>query len=220
MDDRERFHRQGPDRDGVERDDRVRGLDDARRDGAVFDPTNVRTRGRPPLLATGLALGLVSLVGLGVLDAASGQRPSSRPDGAAASEPAARATPTRRPSGTDSIAGTALSTPAPDVLELDLRPAGSHLVVHGDVYSPRVMQVIVALEDPTGEVMDVRFARLIDGPPSTGLGGGARFDVHFGVPDEFMGEGLWVVATAFSAVGEQLDSIRRPVVSESLLVVS
>jgi hypothetical protein len=216
MDDRERSDGQD-----LERDDRVRGHDDARRDGAVFDPTSVRTRGRPPRLATGLALGLMTLVGLGVVDAINGRRPPPRPDGAAlATEPPARATRTQRPIGDDTIPGTRLQTPVPDVLALDLRPAGSHLVVHGDVYSPRVMQVIVALEDPAGNVMDVRFARLIDGPHSTGLGAGARFDVHFGVPDEFMGEGLWVVATAFSAVGEQLDSIRRPVVRETLLVVS
>jgi hypothetical protein len=40
-----------------------------------------------------------------------------------------------------------------------------------------------------------------------------RFDVHFAVPDEMMGDGLSIEVAAFDNYGGQLTKVRQPVTS-------
>jgi len=36
-----------------------------------------------------------------------------------------------------------------------------------------------------------------------------RFDVQFSVPDEVMGEGIWIAVTAYGEAGKALGTVRK-----------
>jgi len=194
---------------------------DARDEQAVFAPTRVRAGRRPPFIAAGLAAAVVTLVALGAIDRLGGAGPPNVPAAtlgavAEASGPADTVTPTSRQPKRALAARSASPTELPGVFAVTLRPAGSHLFVHGDVYSLDVAAVVVSVEDAAGHVAkrqtielrgDVRAAR----DPGT-----SHFDVQFDIPDEVMGEGVWVRAQAYDHAGVVLESERGPVIISAL----
>lgn len=181
-----------------------------RADGAVFAPTAIRAPRRPPIIALGLALAVGGLALLGALDGL-GQGGSSAADdsGPAIAAEGSRVTP--RPSRTARSTLVPGPTGPVGLVELDVRPAGSHLFVHGEVYSLDIIVVTVAIEDAAGHVSDVESVRLQGGSTAFRLGANARFDVRFDVPDEVMGEGLWVQSNAYDFNGRTIDVQRAPV---------
>lgn len=99
------------------------------------------------------------------------------------------------------------------VLTVDLRPAGSHLFVHGEVFSLRVETVTVRLLDVEGHVAESRSLKIPGGSTSFRLGAVPRFDVHFAVPDEMLADGLVIEAHAIDERGEHVALVRAPVTS-------
>src|SRR5439155_11049253 len=96
-----------------------------------------------------------------------------------------------------------------EVMALDLRPAGSHLFVHGDVFSLAVVRVSVELEDSQGSsVADAESVKIPGGSTAFRIGAVPRFDVQFSVPDEVMGEGMWIAVTAYGDSGKALATVR------------
>jgi hypothetical protein len=193
-----------------------------RQDGAVFAPASVRPGRRPGFVAVGIVVALGGLVAVGALDRLAGRDESqSGHDGML--PPAAEVRPTPEP-----LVSRAPTTPQertdrfvngpevpPDlpptgVLALDLRPAGSHLFVHGDVFSLDVARVSVDLEDSGGSLVTARESVEIPGGSTAfRLGAVPRFDVQFSVPDEVMGEGMWIAVTAYSDAGSTLATVRQ-----------
>jgi len=187
----------------------------ARDDGAVFAPTAIRARGRPPVLAAGLVLTIGALALVGAFEGLGGDASTATaPTAAAAAVPEVTRTP--RPTRTRLPGPVPPPTAPTDILELDLRPAGSHLFVHGDVYSLNVIVVTVSISDAGGHISDVQSVKMQGGSTAFRLGPNARFDVLFDVPDEVMGEGLWVLADAYDSRGRIIESLRQPVVQAPL----
>jgi hypothetical protein len=202
-----------------------RGL--VREDGAVFVATRVRTSRGPRFLAIGVVLALGGLVAVGALDRLSARdQPAS---GRSSVDPAVaevRSTPVTKASRepttpqerSDRLAnGIELpSPPAASVIALDLRPAGSHLFVHGDVFSLAIVRVSVDLEDSHGStVAGAKSVEIPGGSTAFRLGAVPRFDVQFSVPDEVMGEGMWIAVTAYGDAGKALVTVRQLVPRES-----
>jgi hypothetical protein len=190
---------------------------DPRDDGAIFAPTRIRAPGRPPIVPLALALAVSTLIVLGSIEGLRGDR-SSAPDGQAtgAAPDLAQAARTPRPTRAP---GATLVPPqrlSPDILELDLRPAGGDLFVHGEVFSLSVVVVIVSIEDNLGHASDVQSVKLQGGSTAFRLGPNARFDVRFEVPEEDMGEGLWVQANGYDFRGRIIESVRQPVIFVAL----
>jgi hypothetical protein len=193
----------------------------SREDGAVFAPARVRTTRGPRLLAACVAIALSGLVAIAALDRLTGpDQPSSRAtarDAAAAvpSSPVARASraPATPKERSQRFTNGPEIEPRPgsaQVLLLDLRPAGSHLFVHGDVFSLAIVRVSVALEDGGGSLVAARESVGIPGGSTAfRIGAVPRFDVQFSVPDEVMGEGMWVAVTAYNAAGRALATLRQ-----------
>src|SRR6185503_18505178 len=98
---------------------------------------------------------------------------------------------------------------AQGVLRVDLRPAGSHLFVHGDIYTLAIVRVTVSLEDQAGSAISRKSVDIPGGSTAFQLGAVPRFDVHFVLPDELMGDGVWVSTTAFNRDGRELASFRQ-----------
>jgi hypothetical protein len=181
---------------------------DERTEGAVFAPTAIRARGRPPVVVLGLALALGGLALVGALDGlgAGDSSPTDMP-AIAADAPRITSRPTR------TVRSTLVPPPTgpASLVELDVRPAGSQLFIHGEVYSLNVIRVTVSIEDAAGHVSDVQSARLQGGSTAFRLGANARFDLRFDVPDEVMGEGLWFQASAYDFRRRTIDVQRAPV---------
>jgi hypothetical protein len=192
-----------------------------REDGAVFAPATVRSGRRPSLVAVGVLVALGGLIVIGGLDRLSGG--DETPSGHDGTLPAAvvRPTPESRPSRAPTtpqertdrfVDGPEIGSDRPpaDVLALDLRPAGSHLFVHGDVFSLAVVRVSVDLEDSGGSLVAAMESITIPGGSTAfRLGAVPRFDVQFSVPDEVMGEGMWIAVTAYSDTGSPLATLRQ-----------
>jgi hypothetical protein len=203
------------------------GTDDDRgsaihEDGAVFAPATVRPGRRPSIVAVGVVVALGGLVAVGALDRLAGrdQAPSEL-DGTvplaavvhATPEPRDSRAPTTPQERTDRfVNGPEIWPDGPrvGVLALDLRPAGSHLFVHGDVFSVDVARVSVDLEDSAGSLVAAMVSVNIPGGSTAfRLGAVPRFDLQFSVPDEVMGEGMWIAVTAYSDSGSRLATVRQ-----------
>jgi hypothetical protein len=187
-------------------------------DGAVFAPTRIRARGRPPILLAIAALTVGGLIAVGLFDGLRGDASSAVLETGAS--PTTRTEAARpRPPRSDRSTLVPPSTLPAALIALDLRPAGSHLFVHGDVFSVNVIVVTVSLEDAEGNVSETRSARLPGGSTAFRTGPNPRFDVRFDVPDELMGEGLFVRANAYDFRGRIIGSFRSPVVRPSNVVL-
>ena len=185
----------------------------AHEDGAIFAPAQVRTSRGPRFLAVGVALALGALVAIGAVDRLISP---DQPVAARVTEGplVAQVRPTPPPPNRSKrfingpeIAPRQIPT---QVVALDLRPAGSHLFVHGDVFSLAVVRVSVDLEDGRGTpVVAPASVQIPGGSTAFRLGAVPRFDVQFSVPDEVMGEGMWIAVTAYGAAGKALGTVRQ-----------
>jgi len=188
-------------------------------DGAVFAPTVVRRARGPRVLAGIVVAALGGLVAIGALDRGATPEPNSAavargdvvatpvPSGRSASRPPGAVASPRPETGTATFDG---------LVQLDVRPAGSRLFVHGDVYSLKVQVVVLSIEDATGHVADTRSVRLQGGSTAFRLGANTRFDALFEVPDELMGEGLWVHADAYDTRGRIIEAQQELIVAPVL----
>ena len=202
-----------------------------REDGAVFVPARVRTSRGSRLLAVGVTLALGGLVAVGAIDRLLGsdQTASARASVAPlvaelSSTPVARAsraptTPQERSERFNNGMEIAPATQPAEIVALDLRPAGSHLFVHGDVFSIAVVRVSVDLEDGQGSLVAAPASvKIPGGSTAFRIGAVPRFDVQFSVPDEVMGEGMWIAVTAYGDTGNRLGTVRQlvPRVSDAM----
>ena len=185
----------------------------AREDGAVFVPTRVRGARGGRILASVVVVVVGGLIALGALDgqpessdvavAPTSQAPAAtlRAQAAQSSRPPPRASAPAHPGAHD---------PALDaVFDFDVRPAGSHLFIHGDVFSLAVTHVRVTLEDPAGHVAERVSVEVPGGSRAFLLGAVPRFDVHFLLPDEVQADGYVIAATALDAKGHRLATLEQ-----------
>lgn len=196
-------------------------------DGAIFAPTQVRRSGTPRILASVVLIALGGLIGIGALDRVLGQGAPVTPQTGGGPGPSkvqatapghTREDPGQRYTNGPEIGPSRTGPPGQpaEVLHVDPRPAGSHLFVHGEVFSLNVVVVVVSLEDASGNVADLQSVKLQGGSTAFLLGPNARFDALFNVPDELMGEGLWVHANAYDTYGRILDAVQQPVIAPIL----
>jgi hypothetical protein len=203
-------------------DDRSDSAD--RDDGAVFAPARVRGS-RGSRILVGVAVVLVgALVAIGVLDrqpesadvavlpASDAPAPPAtiRPETARSSRPPPRAS--------IGVPGSGTGSPTAQVFDFDVRPAGSHLFIHGDVFSLTVTRVRVRIEDSAGHVAATRAVDVPGGSRAFLIGAVPRFDVHFFLPDELQADGFVVSATALDAKGHRIVTLeqRVPRAAESM----
>ena len=186
----------------------------AAEDGAVFAPIRVKGTRRPRILASLVIAAVGGLIAIGALDRWAPSPPTAV---AAASEgPAAtlvaQATRSSRPPPRAS-----LPTPGPfdgrdgaaQFIDLDIRPAGSHLFIHGDVFSLDVARVTVRIEDSAGHVAATRSVDIPGGSTAFRIGSVPRFDVHFALADEIQADGYVVSATALDSAGHRLTTLLK-----------
>jgi hypothetical protein len=183
----------------------------ARNDDAVFAPTRVRGARGPRIVAAVVIAAVGGLVAIGALD-------REHPPEAVAVAPAsiAPAATLRSQTARSSRPPPSAALPTPRgshdpaldaVFDLDVRPAGSHLFIHGDVFSLAVTRVRVTLEDAAGNVAQRTSVAVPGGSRSFLLGAVPRFDVHFFLPDEVQADGFVVSATALDAKGHRLATV-------------
>src|SRR2546423_785836 len=73
-----------------------------------------------------------------------------------------------------------------------------------------VVPVKVDLEDSQGRlVAAAESVKIPGGSTAFRLGAVPRFDVQFSVPDEVMGEGIWIAVTAYGEAGKALTTVRQ-----------
>jgi len=184
---------------------------DGREDGAFFEPAQVRTSRGQRFLAVGVAFALCALVGLGAInrmltpDETSSNRATVGP---AVAQAQPKQEPSQRFTNGPEIIGP--PTQPPEIVALDLKPAGSDLFVHGDLFSLAVVRVSVELEDSHGSaVAATESVKIPGGSTAFRLGAVPRFDVQFNVPDGLMGEGIWIAVTAYGNAGRTLAIVRQ-----------
>ncbi len=175
----------------------------------VVTPSSLPAR-RPPILAAVVVAGITLAAVAGVLGSGGHGSPESTVAVFGGTAPAAGLTtapsptrPARRPAPPP--------TARPEILALDVRPAGSSLVVHGQVFSLAVDVVVVSVEDPSGVVTSSEAVSLPGGSTAFRIGAYDRFFVRFEVPDEIIADGLWIAADAYDVDGAPLVRIRQAV---------
>ena len=185
----------------------------AAEDGAIFAPIRVTGTRRPRILASLVIAAVGGLIAIGALDRGAPASPSSAV-AAASKGPAAtlvpQATRSSRPPPRPS-----LQVPGPfdgragaaQLIDLDIRPAGSHLFIHGDVFSLDVARVTVRIEDSAGHVAATRSVDIPGGSTAFRIGSVPRFDVHFALADEIQADGYVVSATALDSAGHRLTTL-------------
>jgi hypothetical protein len=92
-------------------------------------------------------------------------------------------------------------------VDLDVRPAGGDLFIHGDVFSLDVARVTVTLEDSAGNVAATRSVDIPGGSTAFRIGSVPRFDVHFTLGEEAQADGFMVSATALDSAGRRLTTL-------------
>jgi hypothetical protein len=187
----------------------------SRDEGAVFAPTSVRGARGPRMLAAVVVVALGGLVAIGAFD----RQPE--PDAVAAAPTADQRVAASelpapwprlpRPRGTIGAPGLVQGRFVDSVIRIDVRPAGSRLYIHGDVFSLAVATVSVRIEDDLGNVAATQFVGVPGGSTAFWVGAVPRFDVHFFFPDEVQADGYIVAATALDARGHEIATLRQRV---------
>ena len=179
----------------------------AHRDDAVFAPTRVRGPRGPRALASIVVVALGALVAIGALERQPTAETSSvdgRTNGPVAIGPV-RPTATVLETGrTVQRSNRFTNDPIVPTFDLDVRQAGSHLFIHGDVFSLAVARVSVTLEDEAGNISATKAVEVPGGSTAFRLGAVPRFDIHFFLPDEVAADGFVVLATALDSAGHPL----------------
>jgi hypothetical protein len=174
--------------------------------GAVFEPTRVRPARGPRMLAAVAGLAVVGLIAVGALDRQ--VTPSAESSAATPASKSSRPPP-QASLGAQGIPNESVSDA---VLELDVRPSGTDLFIHGDVFSLAVSRVSVTLEDPFGHVAAKTTLDVPGGSTAFRIGALPRFDVHFLLPQEIRHDGFVVLATALDGRGVELATLSQWVV--------
>jgi len=192
-------------------DDQPRpGADD---DGAFFAPVRVNGARRPRILASLVVVAVGGLVAVGALERAAAP-PQTATVGDATAAPAA-SVPAPTPAGSRPRAQASGQAPGTvDALggdaryiELAVRPAGTDLFIHGDVFSLDVARVTVRLEDRAGNVAATKSVDIPGGSTAFRIGAVPRFDVHFLLADKVRADGYLVSATALDSAGRKLTTL-------------
>ena len=184
----------------------------AREDGAVFVPARVRGSRGPRLLATLVVVAVGGMIAVGALDREPARGAASVAGATADSAVVANdhtPTSTPRTARTELPSNRFTNDPIVQPIGFDVRSAGSHLFIHGDVFSLAVSRVLVKLEDLTGHVADTRSVDVPGGSTAFRLGAVSRFDVHFFLPDEVQADGFVVSATALDSAGHRLTTVEE-----------
>src|SRR6476646_8214267 len=186
----------------------------ATEDGAFFAPMRVKGTRRPRVLASLVFAGVGALIAIGALDR---KTPSASSAVAGASEgpsatQGAQATRPNRPPPRASleVPGRLDGGDAAPLLNLQVTPDGSHLVIHGEVFSLDVARVSVRVEDPAGHVAASRSVEIPGGSTAFRIGAVPRFDVLFALPAEIQADGYVVSATALDSAGRRLTTLLQP----------
>jgi hypothetical protein len=181
-------------------------------DGAIFAPVRVRGTRRPRIRAFLVIVAVGALITIGALDrGAAAPGTATVADGtnrAAASVPPAPHATQPRPRASAQVPGT-VDAPGDGArfVDLDVRPAGGDLFIHGDVLSLDVARVTVTLEDSAGNVAATRSVDIPGGSTAFRIGSVPRFDVHFTLADEVQAHGFMVSATAIDSAGRRLTTL-------------
>src|SRR5689334_2186461 len=152
----------------------------ARDDGATFAPAQVRSSRAPRILASVVVVAVGAMVAVGALnrdpDAGSVAvtPPSEAPAATLRAQTARSSRPPPRPTAGPPASGG--GSTSRQIFALDVRPAGSHLFIHGDVFSLEVARVRVKLEDAAGHVAATRAVDLPGGSTAFLIGAVPRFD--------------------------------------------
>jgi hypothetical protein len=181
--------------------------------GAIFAPVRVRATRRPRIRALLVIVAVGGLVAIGALD-----RGAAAPGTATVADGtnrAAASVPTPAPHSTQprprASAQVPVTVDAPGdgarFVDLDVRPAGGDLFIHGDVFSLDVARVTVTLEDSAGNVAATRSVDIPGGSTAFRIGSVPRFDVHFTLADEVQAHGFMVSATAIDSAGRRLTTL-------------
>lgn len=183
----------------------------ASEDIAVFAPTRVRGARRSRILASIVVVALGGLVAVGALDRQADPNGTSAIAASLAPAATLRAQTARssRPPPRASLGTHGQAVDA--VLRIDVRPAGSHLFIHGDVFSLDVARVSVTVEDSAGHVAATKAVEVPGGSTAFRLGAVPRFDIHFFLPDEVQADGFVVSATALDSAGHKLATLAESV---------
>jgi hypothetical protein len=190
----------------------------AAQDGAVFAPVRVKGTRRPRILAALVIAGVGGLVAIGALDRGTAPPQTAAIADATDAQATTLPTPTLRsirptPRASIQVPGS-FNGPAgsPPFIDLDIRPAGSHLFIHGDVFSLDVVRVTVRLEDTAGNVAATKSVDIPGGSTAFRIGAVPRFDVHFLLADEVQADGFMVSVTALDSGGQRLTTMLQIVV--------
>jgi hypothetical protein len=181
----------------------------AAEDGAVFAPVRVRGARRARILALLAVGGVGGLVAIGALDrGAAPPRTATVADATAAADAPATPAPTAQAfRSSRPPPGGSIERPAAGVIDLAIQPAGSHLFIHGDVFSLDVARVTVRLEDTAGNVAATTSVDIPGGSTAFRIGAVPRFDVHFLLTDKAQADGFMVAATALDSAGRRLTTL-------------
>ena len=184
-------------------------------DSAVFAPTRVGGARRSRVLASIVVVALGGLVAVGALDRGADQSGTSAITASHVPAATLRAQIPRssRPPPRASLGapGNAPGQAVDALLRIDVRPAGSHLFIHGDVFSLDVARVSVTVADSAGHVAATKAVEVPGGSTAFRLGAVPRFDVHFILADEVQADGFVVSATALDSAGHKLATLAESV---------
>jgi len=177
-------------------------------DGAVFAPIRVKDTRRPRILASLVIAAVGGLIAIGALDreaVPASPVVAAPPEGPAATLAARATTSSRPPQASPEVLGPSGGRGgAAQLMDLDVRPAGSHLFIHGDVFSLDVARVTVRLKDSAGRVAATKSVDIPGGSTAFRIGSVPRFDVDFALADEVHADGYVVSATALDSAGHRL----------------
>jgi hypothetical protein len=186
-------------------------------DGAFFAPVRVNGARRPRILASLVVVAIGGLVAIGALERGAAPPQTATVANASAAPAASVPVPTPRssrprPQASGQAPGT-VDGRGGDMryIELAVRPAGSDLFIHGDVFSLDVARVTVRLEDSAGHVAATKAVDIPGGSTAFRIGAVPRFDVHFLLADKVQADGFMVSATALDSAGRKLTTLLQMV---------
>ena len=189
--------------------------DDARGtlDGAVFAPRSVRASGgiRSWLVAIAGFAVVGGLVMSGLLSPASLAPDLPSRASALAAVPATPAA-TAEDERSARTSGEPLTGPGAVVastVRADVQADGRYVFVHGEVYSSRVVEVVVALQNRAGRTKDARRVHLPAGSTAFRIGAVDRFEVQFERPTSRIDASVTIEIVCYDETGEPIATITR-----------
>lgn len=187
------------------------GIDVPGRNEAAFNAVRVSGGTRAPVAALGLAILVGSVAAVAIL----GRDDAGAESAAAASSAAATAAPMR-----DVPATRVMPVPTPRAaagpdrlprytagLAIDARVDGRRIVIHGDVFTPNAVVVILSIADAEDDVFEVRSVEVARGSTAMRLGPSERFRIEIQIPDGVAAG--WVHADAIDHDGQAIASVRE-----------